>query len=360
MGRHQVSTTSERVAQRRRGSGRLITLPTAVEETLLGDYLTEEWLPAIRTEIEPTTYTYLAQAIRDYINPALGMLPISAIDREMLRSFYRELLRTPLRHRSGFLSKQSVVKIHATLSWAFQTLLESRRIQSNPAWGVRPRVAKSERFRPTIWSPAQLLEFLEAVKDDELCALWNTLALTGMRRGEALGLQWGDFSIGLEFVAVRRAWCQNGSSAYMTIPKSASARRINLLPQTRTALRRHRRRQQRSKRSVGAKAVKPQDHVFTRSDGELLTPAWVTKRFQQLGKDAGLARIRLHDLRHTHASHLLEAGANYKAVQERLGHADPVFTIDTYVHLMPTIQAEGIKSLAKFYRGLVKTDSWDR
>ena len=357
MGRHQVSTTSERVAQRRRGSVRyMVGVPTAVENTLLGDYLTKEWLPAIRPEVEPSTYSYLEAAIRLYINPALGALPISGIDRDMLRSFYRELLRTPLQRRSGFLSQQSVVKIHATLSWAFQTLLESRRIPSNPAWGVRPRVAKSERFRPTIWSPAQLLEFLVAVKDDELFALWNTLALTGMRRGEALGLQWGDFSQDLKFVAVRRAWCQNGASTYMTTPKSASARRINLLPQTSTALRRHRRRQQRLRSSTGLRALKPQDQVFTRTSGEPLNPAAITKRFQKLTRDADLTQIRLHDLRHTHASHLLEAGANYKAVQERLGHADPVFTIDTYVHLMPTIQAEGIKSLAKFYRDLRKTE----
>jgi integrase len=358
MGRHQVSTTSERIAQRRRGSVRYIVgLPTAVDDTLLGDYLTKEWLPAIRTEVEPTTYSYLEATIRLYINPALGDLPVSGIDRDMLRSFYRELLRTPLKRRSGFLSKQTVVKVHATLSWAFQTLLESKRLPSNPAWGVRPRVAKSERYRPTIWSPPQLLEFLDAVKDDELFALWNTLALTGMRRGEALGLQWGDFSQDLKFVAVRRAWCQNGTSRYMTTPKAASSRRINLLPQTATALRRHRRRQQRARTASGLKAVKPQDHVFTRSDGDLFSPAWVTTRFIRLTKDADLTRIRLHDLRHTHASHLLEAGANYKAVQERLGHADPVFTIDTYVHLMPTIQAEGVKSLAKFYRDLRKTET---
>jgi integrase len=326
-----------------------------VDETLLGDYLTKEWLPAIKTEVEPTTYSYLAATVRLYINPVLGDLPVSGIDREMLRAFYRELLRTPLKRRSGFLSKQTVVKVHATLSWAFQTLLESQRLPSNPAWGARPRVAKSERYRPTIWSPQQLLEFLDFVEDDELYALWNILALTGMRRGEALGLEWGDFSQDRKFVAVRRAWCQNGTDLYMTAPKASSSRRINLLPQTATALRRHRRAQQKARTASGSKPARPQDNVFTKSDGDLFTPAYVTYRFRKLTEDAALVRIRLHDLRHTHASHLLEAGANYKVVQERLGHADPVFTIDTYVHLMPTIQAEGVKSLAKFYRDLKLT-----
>ena len=349
MGRHQLSTTSERVAQKRQGSRRyLLPVPTEAEETPLGDYLTKEWLPAIRTEIEPTTYAYLETTTRLYINPLLGDLPVSAIHRDMLRSFYGELLRTPSRN-GGFLSKLTVIQVHSTLSWAFQTLVESRRLPSNPAWGVRPRLAKSERRQPTIWSPSQLLHFLEFVKGDRYYELWNLLALTGMRRGEVMGLQWGDFSQDMKFVAIRRAWCQVGSSAYMTAPKGASARRINLLPHTTTTLRRFHRKQQTLRTKSGSKALKAQDHLFTRPDGDLLIPGMLTKRFIKLSKDADLVRIRLHDLRHTHASHLLEAGANYKAVQERLGHADPVFTIDTYVHLMPTIQAEGVKSLAKFY-----------
>jgi integrase len=349
MGRHQVSTTSERIAQKRAGSKRyLLPVPTAVEDTPLGEYLTKEWLPAIRTEIEPTTYSYLETTTRLYINPQLGEVAVSAIHRDMLRSFYGELLRTRSRN-GGFLSKLTVIQVHSTLSWAFQTLVESRRLPSNPAWGIRPRLAKSERRRPVIWSPQQLLHFLEFVKTDDYYPLWNTLALTGMRRGEVLGLQWGDFSQDMRFVAIRRSWNLNGSTAYMTAPKGASARRINLMPQTIAVLKRHHRKQQTLRTKAGERALRAQDHVFTRADGELLRPTWLTKRFVKLGKDADLARIRLHDLRHTHASHLLEAGGNYKAVQERLGHADPVFTIDTYVHLMPTIQAEGVKSLAKFY-----------
>ena len=118
MGRHQLSTTSERIAQKRQGSRRyLLSVPTVVEDTLLGDYLTKEWLPAIRTEIEPTTYAYLETTTRLYINPRLGDVPVSAIHRDMLRSFYLELLRTPSR-RGTFLSKQSVIQVHSTLSWA--------------------------------------------------------------------------------------------------------------------------------------------------------------------------------------------------------------------------------------------------
>jgi integrase len=354
MGRQSATSVAERMAVRRQGSKRYVGgLPNARSATPLGKYLSEEWLPAVRSEIEPSTYVGLQYHIRAYINPRLGNVPICDIDREMLRAFYRELLRTPMSRKSGLLSKGSVINIHATLSWAFQTLLESRRISSNPAWGIRPRVKKSERYEPKIWTPAQLFLFLDAVKTDELFPLWSLLALTGMRRSEALGLQWGDFSADWKYVGVRRALCEAGSSAYITVPKAASGRRINLLQVTAIALRHYRRQQQRRRRSHKLKSIRPQDFLFKHLNGKLFRPNWTTKRFYDLVKKSDLPKIRLHDLRHTHASHLLEAGANLKAVQERLGHADPVFTIDTYVHLMPTIQAEAIKSLRTFYSSVV-------
>lgn len=98
------------------------------------------------------------------------------------------------------------------------------------------------------------------------------------------------------------------------------------------------------------KAISGRNYVFLGRDVRELDPQWVSKRFRTLVKKADLPPIRLHDLRHTHASHLLEAGANVKAVQERLGHAYPGFTMDTYVHLVPTIQAEAVRVLRRFYR----------
>ncbi len=356
MGRRAFTRVAERVAVRREGSRNyLVGLPSEVDETPLGRYLLKEWLPMIQTEVEPTTFSQLESNVRLYINPRLGHMQVSAIDRETLRGLYHDLLRTSKTGRAGLLSKRSVIGIHATLSWAFQTLLESRRIPYNPAWGIRPKLKKSERYEPRIWSPEQLLVFLESVKSDEYLALWSVLALTGVRRGEALGLQWGDFSSDWKFVAIRRAYSQAGTSTYITVPKAVAGRRIDLLPETSAALRKYRRKQQRRGTSHGLKPLSAQQFVFKRLSGDLPRPAWTSKRFKHLSREAELPDIRLHDLRHTHASHLLEAGAPLKAVQERLGHADPVFTIDTYVHMMPTIQAEAVKSLRKLYRAVEAT-----
>jgi integrase len=328
----------------------VIGLRIPKDTTRLGKYLTEEWLPAVEPEIEPATFVNLQGHVISYINPRIGHLRVCDIDRETVKAFYRELLTTPKVRGTGFLSKSTVISVHSTLCWGLQTLVETRRLPANPAWGARPRVKKSERYEPAVWTPSELLKFLEETKDDDLGALWNFVALTGVRRGEAMGLQWGDFDRDLKQVAIRRAITKVGAKRYITRPKSAQARRIDLLPDTTAALKRYKRQRNRERRRLELRSLQPGDFAFTKVDGTAFDPGRITLMFLQLSEGAGLRRIRLHDLRHTHATHLLEAGANLKAVQERLGHNDPTFTIDTYIHLLPTIQAEALKSLQSFYR----------
>ena len=83
------------------------------------------------------------------------------------------------------------------------------------------------------------------------------------------------------------------------------------------------------------------DRVFTNEIGDPIRPHSVGQAFDRLVKAAGVRPIRLHDLRHTHASHLLMAGINVKVVSERLG-----FTLDTYAHVMPGQQAEAAAAAA--------------
>jgi integrase len=88
------------------------------------------------------------------------------------------------------------------------------------------------------------------------------------------------------------------------------------------------------------------DRVFTNDIGEPLRPDSVGQAFGRLVASTGVPVIRLHDLRHTHASHLLAAGVNVKVVSERLGHASVSFTLDTYGHVMPGQQAEAAAAVA--------------
>lgn len=362
MGRH-VYVQSSGLGGRGRNYSRphkVVPLRVIPEEELtpFGDYLVNEWLPALKVDVERTTYQICYDHVEHYIIPTLGTVAVADITQRMLKEFYQQLLQTPTRRGGGHtLSKTSVIRIHSSVSWSLQALVEAGRLPANPAWGARPRLKKSERYEPVIWPPETLCAFLDFSGTDELGAVWNVLALTGMRRGEALGLRWSDLTPRYKHVTVKRALVQVNRSTYVSAPKGTQGRNIDLMAATAAALREHRRKIVRRRRRSGEEPLQPSDFVFTRPSGQPLDPSTTSQRFRRIVASGEFPRIRLHDLRHTHASHLLQAGANLKAVQERLGHANPMFTIDTYIHLMPTIQAEAIKSLDKFYGEVRSTAS---
>lgn len=343
IGRERWSRREGRLSRMNQGTSKQVS-----SEPLLGEYLYAEWLPEIRLQVEPTTYSGLDYQVRAFIIPHLGSLPVSVISGETVRAFHKDLLRTPVRRGNGTLSKSTVIRIHATLSWALQRLVEAGRLSFNPAWSVKPRLTKSERYEPRTWSPGELLDFLKFVVNDDLQALWILLALTGIRRGEALALRWGDFSNEHRRVSVRRSLAKVDGAMYLTGTKGSRGRNIELTKETTDAIKRRKRRNE--KRTQKASPMKNGPFVFSTIGGEPLDPSWVSKRFQKLVEEGGFSKIRLHDLRHTHATHLFQAGANVKAVQERLGHTDMVVTLETYVHVIPTIQAEAVKALRVLYR----------
>ena len=106
------------------------------------------------------------------------------------------------------------------------------------------------------------------------------------------------------------------------------------------------RAQQLRERVAWGPAWKDTGFVFTREDGTPIHPETLTKVFQQRVRKAGLPRIRLHDLRHTHATLALRAGIHPKVISERLGHATVGITLDTYSHAIPAMQEEAAEQIA--------------
>ncbi len=127
--------------------------------------------------------------------------------------------------------------------------------------------------------------------------------------------------------------------------KSGKVRVVELDPGTVAALRAHRRRQAEERLAFGA-AYQDADLVFCREDGTLIHPELITRMFRRHAEAAGLPRIRLHDLRHTHGTLLMGSGVHPKVVQERLGHHSSAFTMDVYAHVMPAMQAEAAAAFA--------------
>jgi integrase len=164
--------------------------------------------------------------------------------------------------------------------------------------------------------------------------------MTGVRRGEALGLRWTDVDLRRGRAAITQTLIIVGGAVQLSQPKTRRARRVVALDDL-----------------TVRKLADHEDHcgrhalVFCRQDGSFLNPGAVTKRFAALVRAAGVPLIRLHDLRHTHATMALRAGVHPKVVSERLGHATVAITLDLYSHASETLQTEAATRVAELVFG---------
>lgn len=196
--------------------------------------------------------------------------------------------------------------------------------------------------------------FLTHVEGDELFALWRLAATTGLRRGEICGLQWNDVDLEEGRLSINRQVVKGKRGIALAPPKTkASRRRIAIDPTTVSALRTNRKLQLETKMMLGGR-YHDADLVFCRPDGSMLHPDGVAQRFDRHVRDAGLRRIRVHDLRHTHASIALSIGEHPKTVQGRLGHSKISTTMDVYSHLLPGVDAQAAANIAAIVDGSMK------
>jgi integrase len=195
-----------------------------------------------------------------------------------------------------------------------------------------------------VWTPAQLAEFLDAVRDDRLFALWWLLALRGLRRGEAAGLRWSDVDLDHATLDVLRARTTAGYQVFEGAPKTdAGHRTVALDKHTVRVLRAHHRREHPDGTGNWADG----GYVFTTPGGQPLHPDAITRHFSRLLAASDLPPIRLHDLRHGAACLAHAAGADLKTIQQQLGHATIAITAHTYTTALPATQRHSARATAK-------------
>ena len=183
----------------------------------------------------------------------------------------------------------------------------------------------------------QTRRFLQATRDDELEAFFVVAVTTRARRGEILALRWGDINLDARTMQIKRTLSRAKSGPRYTSPKSSKGRSIKLGELAVAALRRHRLRQNATRLKAGV-LWRDEDLVFTSTTGMPLSPSVVDDHhFKPILVKAALPHIRLHDLRHTAASLLLQNNVHPKIVSETLGHANISITLDRYSHLLPNM-----------------------
>jgi integrase len=344
--------SSQEEAQRALDHARRNAHRSAVLSTrrTLGEYL-DEWMAARRTSVGPSRWHNDGRYIEQHIRPRLGGAALTSIAAPHLNAMYADIRENGRIRGQGPLAPSTVLRAHVILHKAFADAVRWGYLDHNPADAADPpsqRVTDSARRGAIrIWTAEQVKRFETVIAEQsgQLYALWLLVALTGLRRSEALGLRWMDVDLPRARVSVRQVIVKVGSRAVVKdAPKSEHGyRAVDIGPKL-VAVLRARESEQLDERMAAGREWEDNDLVFAHPTvgprgvppGRWWYPDHATHRINELIADSGLPRIRpLQDLRHTHASLLLAAGEPPKVVQERLGHHSPAFTQSTYQHLLP-------------------------
>jgi len=322
----------------------------------VAEYL-REWLAGARVDLRDSTLPGYEIAVEKHLVPGVGHYRLQDLRPHHLTAFYAELLRSGHRQREGGLSPRTVSFVHSVLRRALQDAVESRLLDANPAdaKAVRPPAAKTAkeaaRKKRRTWTVEELGRFLDSLGDNSLRAAFHLAAMTGMRRGEVLGLRWRDLDLDAGRLRVVQTLVAPRYVLTVSEPKTDHGRRsIDLDEGTVAVLRAHRKRQTQDQLALGA-GYQPSELVFRNADGSPVVPHLFSLAFKRAVKRAGLPPCRLHDLRHTHATLLAMSGEHPKVVQERLGHHSPGFTLETYTDAFPSQQREAARRFAALVAG---------
>jgi integrase len=297
-----------------------------------GEYL-RRWLPTIRSTVRANTFESYRSAVEGHLVPGLGSVPLRQLDRTVFSTFYDELGRSGRRDGKGGLSPRSVRLIHVTAHKALDDAVKDNRIPRNPT--EHAAVPAKVRSTTPSWTAEQVATFLASVKGKRLEPAFLTLATTGLRRSELLGLRWADVDLDAGTLAVRQVVSLDKYVPFIAEPKTARSRRVVALDAgTVKALKAHRKTQLEERVKAGP-AWQALDLVFAREDGGILHPQTLSGTFERAADAAGLPPIGIHGLRHSHASLGLAAGLPLVIMSERLGHSSTAITGDVYSHSLP-------------------------
>ncbi len=305
-------------------------------KTTLEEFL-NQWLISYRSSVHPNTIVQYEGIIRLHLIPVLGRIKLKDLRTDQIQA----LINAETKKGT---SPRMVRYIHSVLRRALNIAIRWGMIGRNPAPGVT--LPKLKRKEMNTLNDSQVRVFLSAAKDLRYEALFWMAVSTGLREGELFGLRWSDLDWEKKHLRVQRQlqWIQ-GKGMVFTEPKTASGKRMIVLSTGMIAkLREHLNYQQMERVSAGNR-WQENDLLFPSTLGTPMDPSNMYKDFKDTLRKAGLPDIRFHDLRHTAATLMLQQGTHPKIVQERLGHSDISLTLNTYSHVLPSMQEEAAEKM---------------
>jgi len=294
------------------------------------------WLEGyVKTDCQLCTQDGYQNIVEHHLIPALGQVQLKHLHPQAIQSYYGKAVEK--------LSARTVHKHHRLLSQALKYAVRQGYLGRNPCELVDPPSWKGKPMRTL--TPGEVEVLFDTAKDSHFYPLYYSAVSTGLRQGELLGLRWRDIDLYMLSISVIRVLYKRRGVCQFKEPKTThSRRRVAMTPKLALFLREYRTERETIYRELG-KELTLDSLVFAYPDGRPLDPSVLSHEFARLAKQAGLERVRFHDLRHTFASLMLLRGAKPKVISEALGHSSVAFTMDVYSHIIEGMQEDAMALL---------------
>lgn len=323
-----------------------------------------DWWLESRKKLRESTAAAYAYHCKLYLKPFLGDIPLDRLRTEQIQEMFdrigewnaeveeaRKEGRAPqcegdVRKRVQIVSNSTQHRIFATLRNALNVAWKMRRISENPALFVE--LPPEKNADAVVWSPDEVISFLDFIIGDELEALFRIVLIHGPRRGEIVGARWSGLNEETGHLTLKRTLLSLSGRTVESTPKTKAGERILHLDEDSLMLLREIRKCQEAIKDEAGDGYTDDDFIFTRSTGEPWRPDTVSRRWRELVKSSGLPPLRLHDGRHTAGTLMMEAGLDIKIVSARMGHSKTGFTRDRYQHVRRPVLDQATDTVVTF------------
>lgn len=315
-----------------------------------GQYTVGRWMDVwfenyAKIKVRPSSHKTYKGYIENHIKPSIGKIPLSKLTTLEVQALYRKLLtsgrveRTESKQQPNGLSAKTVRNINQVISSAMKLAKSQKLISTNPTDGCAlPKVEHQEMKTLTA---DQLAAFFREAKNSGMFEMYYLELATGLRRGELLGLKWGDINLETGAIQIKRQVARiNGEVVEAPLKTKNSYRTLSIGADAVEIL------QEQRNKVAG-------EYVFPSPNGGPISPDSVLHMLHRVLERAGLPKIRFHDLRHTFSTLALQNGVDIKTVSGMLGHYSAGFTLDTYAHVTTAAQKEAAKTMGSLLSGSI-------
>ena len=313
------------------------------------DYIAR-WLENHKSQVDIITWQGYNSTVQKHILPYFKKLKLDLqeLSPSHIQKYYYDKFKNGRRDGKGGLSARSV-KLHSiVINMVLKDAAEKNLIAYNPA--TRAKVPTQEKvFKGNFYTVEQANKLLEVCNGELVQPIYYLTLNYGLRRSEVMGLKWSAVDFNNNMLSIKHTVVQNDTIVRKDKTKNHSSKRsYPLMDDIKEILLGLKSEQEKNRELFGNKYIE-NDYVFTKPDGTLIRPDFVSQKLRKLIKEHNLPYIRFHDMRHTCASILLSKGWTLKDIQEWLGHSDITITANIYTHIDITRKQELARNMSNTF-----------